>query len=583
MTISARRLSALFLMGIGCWLWWGVRDLSNEVAAPIIAAALSLVLLHIPALGRPVARMLDRIRRPSSRTAAVTAIVIGVLGAIVLYTAAVLRGRDFFPVMHDGQMYLLQTRMLAHGRLWLPPHPLADFFETFFVLVRPVYAPMYFPGTALAFVPAIWLHVPIWLWSLLIAGATVGLLFWIVTQMIDAVAGGLAALVLLSLPVFRGLSIFEMSHSLMALWAVALVFFWLKWRDDRRWRWIILIGIVIGWSAITRPVDALAYALCIGAGILADVIGRKQKSSILLVPFVVVVSAAPFLVLQLIFNLGVTGHAMETPYARYVRLDEPGAEFSFSPGPLDAPLHAASQLPQKQEYFRQYVLPVVHRFRLAGLWGQWPGGKFDELVKYTLPHPLLLVLFLPALLVLNTRPRRALFFTFPLLVIFYSFNPFLLAWYMLSWLPAIILGLMLGLESIAAGSPTPRMTSAGLTIAVAVISIFTLFSADRTNTEQWSAPFMESIHWLDAFHPPRAAVVLFQYIPGFNFNQEPVYNLGAAGPDEQWVIRAHDLGPQRNQELFGYYAAHQPQREIYEFDWTTGRLIDLGNVQTLIR
>ena len=45
----------------------------------------------------------------------------------------------------------------------MPPHELADFFETFHVFVEPVYAPMHFYGTALLYVPTVWLHLPIWL------------------------------------------------------------------------------------------------------------------------------------------------------------------------------------------------------------------------------------------------------------------------------------------------------------------------------------------------------------------------------------------------------------------------------------
>ena len=63
--------------------------------------------------------------------------------------------RDLFPKTHDEGSYLLGMRMLATGRLWMPRHELADFFDTFYVLNEPVYASLYFPGTALMYVPAV--------------------------------------------------------------------------------------------------------------------------------------------------------------------------------------------------------------------------------------------------------------------------------------------------------------------------------------------------------------------------------------------------------------------------------------------
>jgi hypothetical protein len=52
-------------------------------------------------------------------------------------------------------------------------------------------------------------------------------------------------------------------------------------------------------------------------------------------------------------------------------------------------------------------------------------------------------------------------------------------------------------------------------------------------------------------------------------------------PDDARIIRAHDLGPERNRELFRYYAQRQPQRTVYRFDRMTATLTRLGNVVDL--
>src|SRR5260370_11488919 len=100
-------------------------------------------------------------------------------------------------------MHWIQARMLAHGRLWMPAHPLPQFFETFHIFVTPVYAPMQFPGTSLLYVPAMWLGLPYWITPLLIAGATLGLVYRIVAEIIDGGAGIVAAILLLGVLEFR--------------------------------------------------------------------------------------------------------------------------------------------------------------------------------------------------------------------------------------------------------------------------------------------------------------------------------------------------------------------------------------------
>jgi len=69
----------------------------------------------------------------------------------------------------------------------MPQHELADFFDTFHILVRPVYASIYFPGTALLYVASIWLNLPPWVMPLLAAGASVALLYRVISELVDGV------------------------------------------------------------------------------------------------------------------------------------------------------------------------------------------------------------------------------------------------------------------------------------------------------------------------------------------------------------------------------------------------------------
>lgn len=72
----------------------------------------------------------------------ITGVVALTLAGCVL-TAAILREPS--PRTHDEFSYALMGETLAGGRVSSPSPPLAEFFDTFHVLVRPKYASKYFP------------------------------------------------------------------------------------------------------------------------------------------------------------------------------------------------------------------------------------------------------------------------------------------------------------------------------------------------------------------------------------------------------------------------------------------------------
>jgi hypothetical protein len=84
------------------------------------------------------------------------------------------------PRTHDEFSYVLLGETLAHGQASMVPPPTPEFFETFHVLVRPVYASKYFPaqGVFLALGERLTGHpaVGVWLSSGLAAAATTWML-----------------------------------------------------------------------------------------------------------------------------------------------------------------------------------------------------------------------------------------------------------------------------------------------------------------------------------------------------------------------------------------------------------------------
>src|SRR5579859_5144 len=130
---------------------------SDMYALRWLAVLSALGLSIVPFINSALATFLDKIRNPSPQGRRMAAIGAGALAALYLWVTATIQNRSFVPRMQDECAYLISTQILAHGHLWMPQHPLADFFESYFVIVKPVYCSIYFPGTALFFVPAVWL------------------------------------------------------------------------------------------------------------------------------------------------------------------------------------------------------------------------------------------------------------------------------------------------------------------------------------------------------------------------------------------------------------------------------------------
>src|SRR5258705_9444821 len=150
------RAATFLLLATGVLLFALAPDLKQQWLAYVILI-ISAGAAAVPAIGQRLTNWLDLRPRPSAKVRAITFTILFVISARYFLFSADAAGRGLFPTLHDEFMYLLQARMLARGRLWMPAHPLADFFDCFNVIVRPVYAAEYFPGTALIYVPGVWL------------------------------------------------------------------------------------------------------------------------------------------------------------------------------------------------------------------------------------------------------------------------------------------------------------------------------------------------------------------------------------------------------------------------------------------
>jgi hypothetical protein len=589
MTLTRHHVATAGSLVVGAALWWTIGahgGISPLRAGVLIGAAM---VAATPALRDPVAAALDCVRNPSPRGRRRTAASVSLIACAYLLFTAWYQGRDLIPKFHDEHMHLLQTQMLAHGRLWMPPHPLADFFETFHVFVRPVYAAIYFPGTAIMYAPFVWLHLPFWWMPLIVASLCVGMCYLVTTRVIDGVAGLLAALLLLSLQWFRYVAFMVMSQPVMLLLGLSMVWAWLHWRDAtgrRKLAWAAAIGALMGWAAITRPVDAICYAAPVGVMMLIE-LRRAGWKQIAITLGLIALCAAPFLSLQLIENKALTGDVLESPYRRYADLYTPQMSFGFHD--FDPAIRPQTTLPQRQIYYDEFTVPAARAHRADRIVHTWFAERFPEMAKVTLPNRLLLLLLPASLLALWSVPRRTLWIVLPLYTAMYAMFAYLLEMYLVVIAPVVIFWALLGKESLerAGGrrmGERSRTAAVALTLAIAGLAIAALPEIDHEIIDDG---FLAPTMWFNYVELPKnveaPAIVLYRFRPGDNVNEEPVYNIDAASPDDAPIIRAHDLGVDRNRELFAYYAARQPTRMVYLYDRAKHQLAPLGNVADLSR
>jgi hypothetical protein len=372
-----------------------------------------------------------------------------------------------------------------------------------------------------------------------------------------------------------------MSHSVLLLLGLLMLWAFLRWRRSHGLRWALAVGLLAGWAAITRPADALCYALPIGLAMLWD-LRRAAWGDRLRMAGTIVAGAAPFLVLQVIFNIGVTGKPFESPYRFYLDRDAPQLSFGFHE--YDPTRTAKSVIPQKRIYHRDFNGSLIRAHRPENLLETWfdPSiGRLRLIMESTSPSLILAPLMLVGLLGLTTSHRVALFIILPLYCVFYLFYAALLRHYTPAIAPATILIGVLGVRQVE--WVWLRARAAVSTLAVASLVGICIVVLPEMNPQMKDDPFpypevtdaRENIP--KSVKRPALVFVTFVDRAGENVHAEPVYNYDAARIDDNPILYVHDLGP-RNIELVWYYLQHQPDRQVYRYDRTSRRLIDRGSL-----
>ena len=218
------------------------------------------------------------------------------------------------PDIYDEFSHLFLADTLLHLRLANPPHPLHQFFETFFVLQQPTYSSIYSLGQGSMLALGRLLSGSAWTGVLISVGLFCGLCYWMLRAWLApewALAGGLLAVI-----EFGPLNLWTNCYWGGALPAAAgcLVFGALP-RLVQSWRKrdAALLGIGVGTHCITRQFESTLLLVCILLFFVPLLRNRVELKKLgRLIPYAIA-TAAPFLILILLQNKAVTHDWLELP------------------------------------------------------------------------------------------------------------------------------------------------------------------------------------------------------------------------------------------------------------------------------
>src|SRR5580692_1519153 len=165
----------LLVLGVQLWLIGGRGNWGRNYQVEIVAGVFALA--AVGPVRRKIFAGIERLRRPTPRGRAWMTLGVGLAAGGLFYWTAVYDGRSFEPHVHDEFVYQIAARQLAIGRLWMPRHPLADFFESMQLIIDRVYASRMYPGVAIGLVPMVWMHLPLWVGALAWSAFAVGMMY----------------------------------------------------------------------------------------------------------------------------------------------------------------------------------------------------------------------------------------------------------------------------------------------------------------------------------------------------------------------------------------------------------------------
>lgn len=258
------------------------------------------------------------------------------------------------PTVSDEFSHLLLADTLLHGRLANPPHPLHQFFETYFVLQEPTYSSIYAMGQGMLLAAGRIAFGHWWAGVLLSTAAFCALCYWMLRAWITpgwALAGGLLALMQ-----FGPLNQWSNSYWGGTVSAIAgcLVFGALpRLRDTGRMRYVALSGLGLAMQLLTRPYESVFLMVSVAVYLLPALRNRDELRKFTRAAAVMLLVVIPAIGLTLLQNKQVTGSWSTLPYVVSRYQYAVPTTFTFQPNPV-----AHRELTHEQELDYEVQLTI---------------------------------------------------------------------------------------------------------------------------------------------------------------------------------------------------------------------------------
>jgi len=450
------------------------------------------------------------------------------------------------PDLYDEFGHLLMADTLRHWRLANPPHPLHQFFETFFVLQRPTYSSIYPLGNGLILALGWALFGTPWAGVLFGTGLFCALCYWMLRGWVGpgwAMVGGMLAVF-----EFGPLNQWTNNYWGGALPAAAgcLVFGALPRRNG----WLLGLGIAL--HLLCRPYESVFLVLAVALYFL------PERNAL---PWRMFLAAAlmilPALGVTLLQNKRVTGEWLTLPYRlSQVRYGVPAPltfQDSLQPtGPLTREQELDYRMQKAfhpgKDTLASYLSRLIFRIRYY---------------RFYFYAPLYLAL-LAFLFSIRSYRSAWLALTCLLFALGVNFFPAFQFHYVAAIVCLFVLISVMGLERISRLPYGPEAARALMFLCI--VQFVFWYSLHLPDSAAFARQLRGWDMWDSINHrgperrlevarqvalAPGKLVIFVQYWPAHPFQEEWVYN--GADIDGQRVVWARDLGEAENRKLLAYY------------------------------
>jgi hypothetical protein len=491
-----------------------------------IELALAALLIAMALVSRPW--MLPVVRKLAARTA--WCMLLLALLPVALRLAMLPWHPAPAPSVYDEFGHLLVADTLLHFRLANPPHPLHQFFETFFVLQTPSYASIYPIAQGLTLAVGRAIFGSPWAGVLLTTAAMCSLCYWMLlgwTTPEWALAGGLLAVIEFG-PLNAWMNSFWGGG--LAACGGCLVFGALpRVRGGGRARDGALLGLGIGVHWLCRPYETIFLVLSVALFLLPcwRTLGKPALAAAIVL--------LPAIALSALQNKQVTGNWTTLPYqlSRYQYGVPAAFTWQSNPQPHNE-LTGEQQMQYKMqtsfrasgpETIQTYLQRLVYRVRFY---------RFFFLAPLYVALPFFL---------LKLRDPRFLWvaITLAIFALGVNFYPFFETHYLGALTCLFVLVSVIGLREVPSIAAT--------LILSLCLAHFAFFYARSFFQAEIPTPRILVIRQLA--RAPGKQLVFVRYWPRHIFQNEWVYN--DADLNQSRVVWARDLGDSADQKLQHYY------------------------------